>query len=237
MKSTNNEKQLFSMADFEKGLMLAGLVTPTNLQELQEFQDLQKYDKEVAAEKKMVYFKRVVLAAEIANELHKEPSFGRIKFQKLMYMCEEAAQMNLHSRYLKQAAGPFDNKFMHSIEKEFKKNQWFEVIKVESGGGTRSVYKPLPNLKKYKDYYNSYFLEEADSIRYVIDLFRKQKTDFTEVAATLYACHNNLKAQKNAYSFDELKDQFYSWSDRKSKFDIALVTSIGQWLQEKNLIL
>lgn len=72
-----------------------------------------------------------MLVAEIASELCKEITFGWIKFQKLVYLCEHAAHMNLESRDSKQADGPFDNKFMHSIEHEFKKQNWLAVEKVE----------------------------------------------------------------------------------------------------------
>jgi hypothetical protein len=49
-----------------------------------------------------LYFKRIVLAAEIADQLYTEPTFGHVKFQKLVYLCEHRCRMRLSERYCKQ---------------------------------------------------------------------------------------------------------------------------------------
>ncbi|GAA4334808.1 hypothetical protein GCM10023184_29160 [Flaviaesturariibacter amylovorans] len=224
------------MADFEKGLMLAGLVAPSTVEELNEIRVLDKYEKELKKEKKNTYFKRVVLAAEIANELHAEPTLGRIKFQKLVYLCEHAAEMGLHQRYLKLTAGPFDNKFMHTIEGEFQRNEWFRVDKITERGITRSKYVPLANINGYKEYYARYFEDRQHSIRYVIDLFRKQKSTFTEIAATLFACFVNLKNANHPIVISKLLEEFYKWSERKTQFKEDEVVSVWNWMLEKGLV-
>jgi uncharacterized protein YwgA len=236
MKSTKNEPAPFSIEDFEKGLMLAGLISPSNIVELNERTALEKYEKELLEEKSKLYFKRAVLAAEIASQLYSEPTFGRIKFQKLVYLCEHAANMKLQERYSKQIAGPFDNKFMHSIEKEFKKQNWFEVQKTFEGNMKRSKYVPLSSADQYKKYYSSYFSECSSNIQYIIDLFRNLRTDFTEIAATLYACFLEIKNRNEQFSEDRLLELFYSWSDKKKRFDQKTVKQTWQWLNEKGLI-
>src|ERR1035438_5815843 len=42
-----------------------------------------------------LYFKRIVLAAEITSQLYNEPTFGHVKFQKLFYLCEKLADIKL----------------------------------------------------------------------------------------------------------------------------------------------
>src|SRR4051812_3853195 len=104
MKSTKIKKSSFKMEDFEHGLMLAGLITPGSAQELNELEALQELEAssiKTKPTKNNTFFKRVVLAAEIASQMHKEPTFGRIKFQKLVYLCEHAASINLNERYSK----------------------------------------------------------------------------------------------------------------------------------------
>src|SRR5689334_3658612 len=44
--------------------------------------------------KKGDYFKRLVLAAHIARELHAEPTFGHIKFVKVYMLCDKVCRMN-----------------------------------------------------------------------------------------------------------------------------------------------
>src|SRR5687767_7555298 len=41
------------------------------------------------------YFKRLILAAEIASRLHLEPTFGHVKFAKIYYLCNEICSLNL----------------------------------------------------------------------------------------------------------------------------------------------
>jgi hypothetical protein len=203
---------------------------------MEDREALDQYEKAIKKENQQQYFKRVVLAAEIANHLHDEPTFGRVKFQKLVYLCEHAAKMDLNDRYTKQVAGPFDNKFMHTIEEEFKKNKWFEVKKIKEGKMTRSVYEQMSGAIGYKKYYQSYFSKEAEAIDYIINLFRKTKTDKTEVAATLYACYVELKEPALTASFDQLLIKFYAWAKSKQRFEPELVESTWRWMIEKGIV-
>lgn len=236
MKSNKPENINFSFEDFEKGLMLAGLISPANITELEERQSLEAYEKEIKKEKSNLYFKRAVLAAEIASELNSEPTFGRIKFQKLVYLCEHVAKMGLQYRYSKQAAGPFDHKFMHSIEREFKKQNWFEVEKKKEGNFNRSKYIPLPGLDSYKKYYLAYFEGELEDISELINLFRKEKTDKAEIAATLFACYLELQHKKEAWTETQLLEIFYAWSPRKKQYSEMTVRATWVWMKEHNLI-
>ncbi|MGN6604526.1 MAG: hypothetical protein ACTHK8_18855 [Ginsengibacter sp.] len=236
MKSTNNESNPFSMEDFEKGLMLAGLISPNTIEELQQRTILENFEKEQKASKSAQYFKRSVLAAKVASELHSEPTFGRVKFQKLVYLCEHVCKLNTQDRYEKFAAGPFDSKFMHSIEKEFEKQKWFKVEKEKKGTIIRSKYVPLSQCEKFKLYYERYFAQDANSINHIIKIFRREKTDFTEVAATLTACYFEIKEKNEVFSEELLLDKFYNWSKEKQRFDEKRVLTIWQWLNEKNII-
>ena len=236
MKSTKIEKNTFSMEDFEKGLMLAGYIMPNSISELNERDELELFDKLAGDKPKNVYFKRVVLAAEIASKLYCEPSLGRVKFQKLVYLCEHAADMDLGSRYQKQAAGPFDNKFMHTIDQEFKKNKWFLVEKEVNKNITRYKYKPLENLDSYKKYYESYFNAANEKIQFIIELFRNKNTDFTELAATVFACYKELSFKQSQFTKETLLALFYDWSEKKKRFSEQEVLGSLLWLKEHGLI-
>jgi hypothetical protein len=216
--------------------MLAGYVLPASEAELVERLQLETFETILKHEKKTTYFKRVVLAAEIAFKLHNEVTFGRVKFQKIMYLCEHTAHMKLQERYSKQVAGPFDNRFMHSIEKEFKKNKWFEVEKIRDGNITRSKYKPLSLVENYKPYFKSYFQEEAKAIDAVIELFRTVKTDKAEIAATLYACCLEVASNSPTVLIPDILERFYAWSEKKKRFDAATVELVWQWMIENKLV-
>jgi hypothetical protein len=239
MKSTKIKKSTFTMEDFEQGLMLAGLVTPGSAKELHEREVLEEYERSTTPKKLIkdnTFFKRVTLAAEIATQMHKEPTFGRIKFQKLMYLCEHAASMGLNDRYSKQAAGPFDRKFMHSIETQFAKNKWFRVEKKQDGKYNRSVYTPLEKADDYKKFYNSYFKAHGEKIQYILDLFKKLKTDTTEIAATLFACMIELNGEGISITEANLLEKFYAWSEAKGRFDNKDVVNTWSWMIEKQIV-
>lgn len=238
MKSTEIKKPAFTIEDFEEGLMLAGLVTPNSTKEFYEREVLADFEKSIersACSNDNIFFKRVTLAAEIAKQMHSEPTFGRIKFQKLVYLCEHAAAMELNSRYLKQAAGPFDNRFMHSIEKQFEKNKWFKVEKKQEGKYNRSVYVPLEKAEDYEKFFNGYFKSHKDKIQYILDLFKKLKTDTTEIAATLFACMIELTEEGAPITEESLLEKFYCWSEAKGRFDKKIVINIWNWMIEKRI--
>jgi len=240
MKSIKTNTHKFSYEDFEEGLMLAGLVPPSSITDIAKKEALDKYEDELEASNKKtnkdMFFKRVVLAAEIANNLYAEPTFGNVKFQKLVYLSEHIANMNLNYRYSKQAAGPFDNKFMHSIGKQFQKNKWFKIEKVEENNFTRFKYSPLEDCENYKKYYDSIFSKNKDGIQSLIETFRKKKTDFVEISATIFACLIELKETKPNFSKEDLLELFYNWSDKKKRFSENDVIGSWEWMQEIGLI-
>ena len=239
MKSTKINTKTFSFEDFEEGLMLAGYISPRSLQELAEKEALDLHEansKQIDKKSNQtIFFKRVVLAAEIANNLHNEPTFGHVKFQKIVYLSEHIAEMNLNHRYSKQAAGPFDNKFMHSIDTQFEKNKWFKVEKIEQNNIKRFKYSPSENCDNYKKYYDSYFSNKKDQIQELIEIFRKQKTDAVEITATIFACLIELKSKQN-FTKEDLLELFYNWSDKKRRFSENEVVSNWEWMQEIGLI-
>lgn len=234
MKSINKVK--FTFQDFEKGLMLAGYITPANADEIHEKKILDDFDRQNAKEKKHAYFKRAVLAAEIVNELKDEPTFGRVKFQKMVYLCENIVHMNLSEhRYRKFAAGPFDNRFMHSIFKEFKNQKWFEVKTIREGIYSKPQYFELENKSKYKDYYNSYFSEYDSAIHRIISLLKFERTDFVELIATIFFIWKEIIDNKQIFEKELIFDRVYSWSKEKIKYTRKDIDHAIKWMEEEKL--
>lgn len=234
MKTKMSKK--FSLEDFEKGLMLAGLVTPNTIQEHQELACLEAHEKTLREKERQTYFKRVVLAAEIVERLHGEPSLGKVKFQKLVYLCEHVAEMGVAERYDKKAAGPFDNKFMHSIGKEFQKQKWFAIEQSKVDNYIRYKFVPLERHETYKSYYQSYFSERNDKIEFIIELFRKQKTEFTELVTTVFACYLELKRNDAIINQHALTHIFYDWAESKKRFSTEQIRESFEWLRENGII-
>lgn len=180
------------------------------------------------------FFKRVVLAAEIASNLFNEPTFGHVKFQKLFYLSEQICSVQSDDRYTKQAAGPFDRRFMHSIDKEFLRQKWFEV-KREKGKFSRYKYTPLENHEKFKQYYERIFHQNSEKISWLINTFRKSKTESVELIATLYYCWKEILVSDDIFSENLLKANFFNWSEEKEKFSEKQIESGITWMKENNL--
>ena len=236
MKSTNNKKKEFTLQDFEKGLMLAGYISPINVTEVNEKKQLADFDKAQAKIKREIYFKRVVLAAEIVNELKDEITFGRVKLQKLVYLCENVVHMNLsQERYKKFAAGPFDNKFMHSINIEFMNQKWFGVKTIKDGNFSKQQYFELERTESYKEYYSRYYSEYNYAVHRIIDLFRNEKTRFAELIATLFFCWKEIEDEKQLFSFELMCHKFYTWAEEKQQFTKSEISDGIKWMETQKI--
>ncbi|MBI2417419.1 MAG: hypothetical protein HYV28_05855 [Ignavibacteriales bacterium] len=180
-----------------------------------------------------LYFKRAVLAAEITAQLYDEPTFGHVKLQKLIYLCEHAANYDLSHKYVKEAAGPYDRKFMHTIDYEFRKQRWFDVKKEKDG--YKYTYKPLENLDKYKVYYEKYFSTFNERIQWLISTFRSQKTDIVEIVATLYACSLEIVSRDEPLDENYIIEIFYKWSESKKRFEKKKLLTTLKWMKSVRL--
>jgi type I restriction enzyme S subunit len=86
------------------------------------------------------HFARALLSAEIVHRLYIEPTFGRIKHQKIFHLCEHIAQITeIHGQYHREAAGPLDNKLIYANEAELKKQKWYQEA-------ARIIRPRLPSL-------------------------------------------------------------------------------------------
>ena len=179
------------------------------------------------------YFKKIVLAAEIANELYMEPTFGHIKFVKVLYLCEQACNMQLSTCYKKFAAGPLDPKLIYSIDSEFKKQGWFRKVKRTSYG---YKYEPMDNLNKYKPYYLRNFAKESKQIAEIIELFRSKQSAFCEIIATIYAVWKELLDKKIVVAEKTLITGFYAWDEAKACYSEDQIKKGISWMKENQIV-
>lgn len=185
--------------------------------------------------KSQTFFRRAVLAAEIVNQCYNEWTFGSVKFQKLMYLCEQASKMNFATNYVKQAAGPFDHKFMHSFKTEFKNQKWFDTEKSNDKYG-KVTFAPLNKVDSYKKYYEKYYSDVHDKIQYIIDTFFKSKTDDVELVATIYFSWDEILTEKNILSDKLIIKKVYKWHpQKKDKFTEDKIIQTIRWMNERGI--
>lgn len=177
------------------------------------------------------YYRRTVIAAEIVWQLHKEPTLGHLKLQKLIYLCQKSADMQLPTNFLRQAMGPYDNRLMRSIDKQLKEKKWFEYKKEQV-----FKYQPLEKAGQHHNDFIKYFSAESESIQFIIDRFKTIKSDIVEIVATLYACMDNMLNENVIFSEALLFERFYEWSEEKKKFSEKEVERVFSRMKETGMI-
>ncbi len=154
--------------------------------------------------------KLLYLAAEITFQLHSEPTFGHLKLQKLIYLCQQLKHMDLAADFKQHAAGPYDPVMARYLDKKFKDHEWF------SYDPQRDLkYKPLSRCNDHRSAFNKYFAKDVTAIYDLIGLFRTSKSDHIEIVATLFACCLRLLENKQSVTEEQLLKDFYAWSKEK----------------------
>lgn len=171
-----------------------------------------------------VYFKRSVLAAEIADRLCEEQTFGHVKMEKLIFLTEHLCHLDIDSHYHRDAAGPYDNSALRSIDSQMKKQKWFEAKKEDKG----YRYLPLQNRGGHKKYFEKYFSDIMPIFEKVVNTFKYCSTEQCEIVATLYSAWDDLLHSGHSFSDDDiLNEVLNNWNESKkrikrSRWQIAL---------------
>lgn len=179
------------------------------------------------------YFKRLVLAAEVAKQLHSEPTFGHVKFVKVYMLCDKVCHMNLSTSYGRYAAGPLDPKQMYAFDAEFKRRKWFTVMQTRSGA---YKYAPDEKLDEYKVWYDRYYKNQINDIVRVIDLFRKQTSDFCEIVATMFFVWMEFNSNHKLINNASLIKDFYAWDEKKKRFAEGDLVRAIDWMNENRIV-
>lgn len=185
--------------------------------------------------KKNDYFKKLVLAAEIANQLHSEPTFGHVKFVKITYLCNQVCNMRLNVNYGRYAAGPLDPKLMYTVDAEFRRRKWFNVLKSKSKYGGYKYY-PGENINDYKIYFSRYYHSQINQINSLIELFRDKKSDFCEIVATVYFLWQDFKTKNKLINNASLIRDFYDWDTKKKRFSESEIIKTIEWMTDNEIV-
>jgi type I restriction enzyme S subunit len=174
---------------------------------------------------------RKVLAGYIIFVCHKDRYFGRTKFQKTLYLCENFAQLNFNTAYLKKAAGPLDASFIYPFIKEGEEKNWF----IEKTETTPYYFEPLDSIGELTSQYPSLFREASTKINFVINQLKEKSTDESELIATIYAVWNNYIIEEKTMDSNLLISEIYDWSENKLKFNQRVILSTWDWMKEVGL--
>ena len=176
-----------------------------------------------------IHFKRSVWAAEIADRLCDEPTFGHVKMEKLIFLTEHICGVEIGSNYHRDAAGPYDNRAIRSIDSQLKKQNWFEVVRRDMG----YRYIPLTKRGGHKDYFDKYYSDVQTTFDKVINTFRSWNTERCEIVATLYSAWKDLANAKQQYTDNDIINEVLNnWNDSKKRIPEERWQKALNWMRE-----
>jgi type I restriction enzyme S subunit len=180
-----------------------------------------------------VHFIRSVLAAEIIDQLHAEPTFGHVKFEKVMFLTEHLCGIDTGSTYYRQAAGPYDNWALRSIDSQLRKQKWFDAHKEDR----RYIYLPLEKRGGHKQYFERYFSDIRPAFEKIVATFKKLDTEKCEIVATLFAVWNDLlHAQKIVSDEAIVHEVLNNWHESKKRIPEQRWLKALDWMREQGVV-
>jgi|21_taG_2_1085346.scaffolds.fasta_scaffold01883_3 type I restriction enzyme S subunit len=178
-------------------------------------------------------FKRSVLAAYIADTLCDHPTFGRVKFQKLLHLCEAHLDIQeIAGNYHRDAAGPFDTQMMRSVHSQIEKQGWIAPVKGEKGW----TYTRGDKANGYRDHFERYFGDCKEALEDLLALIAPMKTQQAEIVSTAFAAWNDLLLEGMTPSDDDIVDLILNdWTESKKAISADRWHSALAWMREKGL--
>ena len=180
-----------------------------------------------------VYFKRSVLAAEIADRLCEERTFGHVKMEKLIFLTEHLCHIDIDSHYHRDAAGPYDNRALRSIDSQMKKQMWFEAKKEDKG----YRYLPMQNRGGHKKYFEKYYADVMPMFEKIIDTFKTSSTEQCEIVATLYSAWDDLLQNHQPFTDDDiLNEVLNNWNETKKRIKRSRWQAALDWMRANGFV-
>lgn len=178
-------------------------------------------------------FKRSVLAAYIADTLCDHPTFGRVKFQKLLHLCEAHLEIQeVAGNYHRDAAGPFDTQMMRSVHSQIEKQGWIAPMKGDKGW----TYARGEKVDGYRDHFDRYFGDRKEALEDLLALIAPMKTQQAEIVSTAFAAWNDLLLEGKTPSDDDIVDLILNdWTESKKAISADRWHSALAWMREKGL--
>lgn len=183
-------------------------------------------------EEDFFYQKRKVLATYILNQSLSDPYLGDVKFMKLLHLADyHAVKRNLGQKFFQQAAGPYDNIFIHQYFKEVEGDNWFARVKK----GERFHFSLGINHQESLKTYSYFTQDELNEVNKIIDLFKRDNYERPEIVSTLFAVWNNRIIRNEEISDELLMKDFLNWDTKKDKYRFRLKNEL-QWMRDKGIV-
>ena len=179
-------------------------------------------------------FKHSVLGAHILSKLCDEPTMGHVKFEKLLFLSEYCAELELNTQYYRCAAGPYNREVLNSIDNKLKKTAWF----LYNDNMTYGKYLRLQKSTDYKTYYEQYFDNKQKTIiDKLLNVFKNFDSKKCGIIATLYAAWNDFLLEGTQPSDDQIINEVLTnWHKEKQKIARYEWLMSLKWMKENKIM-
>jgi len=177
-----------------------------------------------------------ILAGYIIHK-NKNREFGRVKLMKELYLAEQLCELNLHSNFYRNTAGPCDENLVNNAESMLNRYKYYRTEKQKTRNGhTLVCYKEQSAAFEIPQLFEQNFAEKKDLIDNLLNKLCKLSGDMNEIIATLFAVWNNRLLINKSVSDNDLLNDFYDWSDHKNDFTKDQVLLGLEYMNREKLI-
>jgi type I restriction enzyme S subunit len=178
-----------------------------------------------------------LVATEIVRRLSPQRTFGRVKFQKVVYLAEaEAGISEFQGKYLRAAAGPLDTALIEKLETAMVRSGDVSVEQPD-GRGEAVTYRVRSGANSDGGVLSAALGARRDKLNHIITAVADLDTRGTEAVATLYAVWNDFLLDGQRKTDDEIVSGVLNdWHPEKRKKFRAdeLHTWLG-WMRRHSL--
>jgi type I restriction enzyme S subunit len=181
---------------------------------------------------------RLVVAAEIIERFSRNANFGRVKFQKLVYLTEtHVGVYELQGNYLRAAAGPLDRDMIAEMEARLQGEGLISVDQ-PGGQGKQVIYKFRGHAGAYREELATILGERKVKFLRLVDNLGDLETKSVEAIATLYAVWNDALIDGHAPTEDFIVSGVLGdWHpEKEKKFKTNELHEWLGWMRRHGLI-
>lgn len=178
-----------------------------------------------------------IWAGHIVNRLWQSKGWGRTKLQKSLHLVGCYAQLDLGEEYIRNTAGPDDQRLMNYIDRKFKQYSHVNVEKERLlDGKIHYTYTPTSRIQEVEMAYEQYPQDIRERVDNLLDKLNLMNLAEAEILSTLYAVWNNRIIKGERITDDLLASDFYAWSEHKADFEERKVRRMLDYMRKENIV-
>lgn len=177
---------------------------------------------------------RYSVGTYIVSVMNDIKTFGRVQFQKALYLTETWVRLILQGSYQRAALGPFDDEMLSEIERTAQQAGWFfRHDRVETKG---YYYTPGPAMNEQLQVAHSLLSGQKEKLDQLLKLLRKLNTKKAEMVATLFAAWNDFLLDGIQPTDEQIiREVRENWHEKKKRFLPEELRKMLKWMRDYQL--